>query len=76
MTKTATLTTRTIQCPTCQIEIGRLAIVDGRVYLLHGAILARQLIHNCAVDGRAFYWHGKEEDGKVMPDLVGVVNGN
>ena len=73
MTKRATLTTRTIQCPTCRIEIGRIAIVNGRAYLLHGAILARSFIHNCAVDGRAFHWDGRHEDGGIEPELV--ING-
>jgi hypothetical protein len=66
----ALATNRTLHCPTCQIEIGRYAVLNHKVYILHGAILARQFIHHCAIDGKSFYWDGRSEDEKTLPELV------
>lgn len=68
--QTAVLTGLVIHCPTCHNDIGKLVQVNGRLYLFNGSILAREFIHYCPIDGRQFYWHGKEEDRRltVSPD--------
>lgn len=71
--QTAVFTGMTIHCPTCHNDIGRLVHINGRLYVFHGLIMAREFIHYCPLDGRQFYWHGREEDDRlaVNPAIKG-----
>lgn len=59
-----------LTCPGCQRVIGDLYLVKGRLYCLHGAIMARVFVHNCPACSRSYHWHAAEVEKRAAGILA------